>query len=87
MGFSILLADGGRGVGAGRCFPGGSTGKESAYNPRNPGSVPGLGRFLGEGKGYPLQCSGLENAGSQRVGLDFHCVTSVCLGRPWWLRW
>ena len=64
MGFSILLADGGRGVGAGRCFPGGSTGKESAYNPRNPGSVPGLGRFLGEGKGYPLQCSGLENAGS-----------------------
>ena len=27
-----------------------------------PGSIPGLGRFPGEGKGYPLQCSGLENS-------------------------
>jgi len=26
------------------------------------GSIPGLGRFSGEGKGYPLQCSGLENS-------------------------
>ena len=25
------------------------------------GSIPGLGRSLGEGKGYPLQYSGLEN--------------------------
>ena len=25
------------------------------------GSIPGLGRSPGEGKGYPLQCSGLEN--------------------------
>ena len=32
------------------------------------GSIPGLGRSLGEGKGYPLQYSGLENyTGSQRV--------------------
>ena len=29
---------------------------------RIPGSIPGLGRFLGEGKGYPLQYSGLENS-------------------------
>ena len=27
-----------------------------------PGSIPGLGRYPGEGKGYPLQCSGLENS-------------------------
>ena len=27
----------------------------------DPGSIPGLGRFPGEGKGYPLQYSGLEN--------------------------
>ena len=43
-------------------FPCGSAGKESASNVGNLGSIPGLGRFLGEGKGYPLQCSGLENS-------------------------
>ena len=82
MGFSILLADAGGGgaVGAGRCFPGSSTGKESSYNTGNPGSVPELGRFPGEGKGYPLP--GLENAGSQRVGHNFHYVTLFVLGFP-----
>ena len=42
-------------------IPGGSDGKESACNSRNLGSISGLGRFPGEGKGYPLQCSCLEN--------------------------
>ena len=42
-------------------FPGGSDGKASAYNPGDPGSVPGLGRTLGEGNGTPLQYSCLEN--------------------------
>ena len=42
-------------------FPIGSTGKESACNAGDLGSTPGLGRSPGEGKGYPLQCSGLEN--------------------------
>ena len=42
-------------------FPCGSAGKESAYNPGDLGLIPGLGRSPGEGKGYPLQCSGLEN--------------------------
>ena len=42
-------------------FPGGSDGKESACNARDPGSVPGLGRSSGEGNGYPLQYSCLEN--------------------------
>ena len=35
--------------------------KNSPANARDPGSVPGLGRFSGEGKGYPLQYSCLEN--------------------------
>ena len=43
-------------------FPGGSAGKESAYNEGNLGSIPGLGRSPGEGKGYSLQYSGLENS-------------------------
>ena len=43
------------------CFPGGSAGKESARNAGDLGSIPGLGRSPGEGKGYPLQYSGLEN--------------------------
>ena len=32
------------------------------YYPRDPSLIPGSGRSAGEGKGYPLQCSGLENA-------------------------
>ena len=43
-------------------FPGGSAGKESACNVGDLGSIPGLGRSLGEGKGYPLQYSSLENS-------------------------
>ena len=42
-------------------FPGGSAGKESACNARDPGSIPGLGRSPGEGHGNPLQYSCLEN--------------------------
>ena len=40
----------------------GLAGKESACNVGDLGSIPGLGRFPGEGEGYPLQCSGLENS-------------------------
>ena len=42
-------------------FPGGSDGKESAYNARGLGSIPRSGRSPGEGDGYPLQYSYLEN--------------------------
>ena len=42
-------------------FPGGSDGKESAYNAGDLGLIPGLGRSLGEGNGYPLQYFYLEN--------------------------
>ena len=43
-------------------FPGGSEGKESACNAGDLGSIHGLGRSPGEGYGYPLQYSGLENS-------------------------
>ena len=57
-------------------FPCGSTGKESACNVENLGSVSELGRPPGEGKGYLLQYSGLkysrtiQSMGSQRVRHD-----------------
>ena len=43
-------------------FPGGSNGKESACSVGDLGLIPGLGRYPGEGKGYPLQYSGLGNS-------------------------
>ena len=42
-------------------FPRGSAGKECVCNVGDLGSIPGLGRSPGDGKGYPLQYSGLEN--------------------------
>ena len=63
-------------------YSGGLAGKESACNVGKPlGSIPRLGRSSGEGKGYPLQYSGLENsmdstvhgiAKSQKRLSDFH---------------
>ena len=62
-------------------FPCGSAGKEFACNAGDLGSISGLGRSPGEGKGYPLQYSGLENsmdcivygaAKSQTQLSDFH---------------
>ena len=43
-------------------FPGGSDGKESACNTADLGSIPGSGISPGEGNGYPLQYSCLENS-------------------------
>ena len=43
-------------------FPCGSAGKQSACSAGDLGLIPGLGRSPGEGKGYPLQYSGLENS-------------------------
>ena len=42
-------------------FSDGSDGEESSCNARDPGLIPGLGRSPGEGNGYPLQDSCLEN--------------------------
>ena len=58
-----------------------TAGKESACNVGDVGSIPGLGRSPGEGKGYPHQYSGLENSmdcivhGVAKSGIqlrDFH---------------
>ena len=43
-------------------FPWGSAGKESACIAGDLGLIPGLWRSPGEGKGYTLQYSGLENS-------------------------
>ena len=43
-------------------FPGDPDGKDSACNAGDLGSIPGLGRSPGEGNGYPLQYSCLENS-------------------------
>ena len=48
-------------------FPGGSDGKESAYNAGDLGSIPGLGGFPGEGNGNPLQYSCLESSTERRT--------------------
>ena len=68
-------------------FPCGLAGKDSTCNVGDLGSIPGLGRSSGEGKGYLLQYSGLENSTDCVVhGLTksrtllsdfyFHCVFS-----------
>ena len=43
-------------------FPGGSDGKELACNAGDLGSIPGSGRFPGEGNHYPLQYSFVQNS-------------------------
>ena len=51
-------------------FPSVSAGKESTCNAGDLGLIPGLGRSPGEGKGYPLQYSGLENS-MDGIGVSF----------------
>ena len=73
-------------------FPCGTAGKESSCNAGDLDLIPGLGRFPGEGQGYPLQHSGLKNSmdcivhgvtKSQTWLSDFHChfhwTHAVCL--------
>ena len=45
-----------------KCFPGGSVGKESTCNAGDPGSITGSEISPGEGNGYPLEYSCLENS-------------------------
>ena len=42
--------------------PGGSEGIESTFNAGDLGLIPGLGRYSGEGNGYPFPYSCLENS-------------------------
>ena len=45
----------------------GDSGRESASNAGDPGSIPGLGRSAGEGRGNPLQYSYVENTTDRRA--------------------
>ena len=58
-------------------FPSGSDGKESTCTVGALGLIPGLGRFPGEGNGYPLQYSCLENSMDWRALADYN---------PWGLK-
>ena len=59
-------------------FPGGSDGKESAYNAGHPGLIPGLGRSPGEGNGHPIHHSCLENPMDTGAwGVTVHEVTEA----------
>ena len=68
-------------------FPGGSAGKKPTCHVGDMGLIPGLGRSLGEGKGYPLCYSSLENS--------MHCIVrGVPKGQTGlrnlyftWIRW
>ena len=62
-------------------FPGGSAGKESPCNGGDPGSIPGLGRSSGEGNGYPLQSSRMEN--SMDRGVWWATVHGVAKSQTW----
>ena len=60
-------------------FPCGSAGKESPCDVEELGLIPGLGRYPGEGKGYPLQYSGLyslwgrkQSNTTEQLSLSFH---------------
>ena len=58
-------------------FPCGSPSKESTYNAGDLGLIPGLRRYSGEGKGYPLQYSGLQNS--------MDCIVHVATKSQTWL--
>ena len=57
-------------------FPGGSDGKESACNVRDPGLIPGLGRSPGGGHGNPLQYSWWENPTNRGAWQAAGCVVA-----------
>ena len=68
-------------------------GKQSTCNSGDPGSIPGSGKSPGEGIGYPLQYSGLENSmdgivhgvaesdTTERLSLSPHVFIHGCVGR------
>ena len=71
-------------------FPDSSVGKASACNVGDLGLIPGLGKFPGEGKGYPLQYSGLENSMDYTVAKsptrlsEFHFASLHTIVQPSW---
>ena len=64
-------------------FPVGSDGKESAHNAGDSGSIPGSKICPGEGNGYPLQYSYLEDS---MVRETWWATVHVAIKNPTWLR-
>ena len=64
-------------------FPGCPVSKESACNAWDTGSIPGLGRSPGEGNGYPLQYSCLENPMNRGVDRGAFRATVHGVGHDW----
>ena len=63
-------------------FSCGSAGKEFSCNAGDLGLIPGLGRSPGEGNGYPLQCSGLENPTTRPVRWGWpRPLSLICFSR------
>ena len=61
-------------------FPDSSVGKEATCNEGTPVCFPGLGRSPGEGNGYPLQYSALENSRVTKSGRNWVTFTfTLCL--------
>ena len=63
-------------------FPGGSDGEEPACNAGDPGSIPGSGRSLAEGNGYPFQYSHKSKAVWQKCLDFFHLLFGEGDGNP-----
>ena len=65
----------------------GSAGKEPTCNAGDLGSIPGWGRSHGDGNGYPLQYSGLENSMDfvvQGVTKSQTLLSDFRFHFPWW---
>ena len=56
-------------------FPGSSAAKNLPANAGDMGSIPGSGRFPGEGNGNPLPCSCLENPTDRGASVGHDSVT------------
>ena len=76
-------------------FPGSSDGKASACKAGDPGSIPGLGRFPGDGNGSSLQYSCLVNSmdrgpwqatvpGVTESGMTERLTHTHAEDRSWW---
>ena len=68
-------------------FPGGSEDKEFACNTWDPSSVPGFGRSPGEGDGYPLQHSCLENPMNRGAWWASLCGSKKQIWLSDWAQW
>ena len=70
-------------------YPDRTDGKESTCNTENPRSIPGWGRSPGEGNGYPLQYSCLENSVDREINAKFSGLktTTFMISQFLWVRY